>query len=143
MPANGYTVGRDVSLDIGSPTGVLRFSIKTGWKATPKYSDVDVNKLDGENDHLFIPKGWDLQFDYERSGNTIDNYFAQAEADYYAGLNALALTVTETIREPNGGVSQFRYTKVQLKYGGNGDFKGDTTVKQTIMGSASRRLKVS
>lgn len=143
MPQNGYSIGRDVSLDINGPTGTIRFAIKTGWKSTPKYSDIDVKRLDGVKDHLVLPDGWDIQFDFERTGNVIDNYFAQFEADYFAGLNLPALTITETVREPNGGVSQYRYTGVVLKFGGNGDFKGDQTVKQTIMGMASRRLKVS
>lgn len=143
MPVNGYSVGKDVSLDITSPAGPVRWKVRTGWSAKPKHGDIEVKRLDGVVDHLYLPQGWLLNFDLERQGPELDAYFATAEANYYAGLNNGTISVTETITEPNGAVSQFRYTNVVLKPDDLGDWKGDGTVKQKVSGMASRRIKVA
>lgn len=143
MPVNGFTVGKDVSLDIIGPQGPLRFNLITMFTAKPEITDQKVKGLDGITRHVRFPDGWAGSFDLERQDSTIDDYFAQLEANYYAGLNENPLTITETITEVNGSVSQYRFVGVLLKLDDAGDFKGDATVKQKVSFMASRRLKVS
>jgi hypothetical protein len=143
MPANGYTIGRDVSLDIIGPNGPLRFGIRTGFSAKPEYNDIKVKRADGITDNAFIPDGWTGSFDYERGNSTLDDYFAGVESDYYAGLNIKNVSITETIVENTGAVTQWRYTNVALKYDDAGSKSGDTTVKQKVSWAASRRLKIT
>lgn len=67
-----------------------------------------VKRLDGITDHVRFFDGWSGSFDIERQDATLDNYFAQLEANYYAGINESPAQIYETIQEANGAVSQFR-----------------------------------
>lgn len=143
MPVNGFTVGRDVSLDIIGPSGPLRFSLITGFSAKPDITDQKIKGLDGITRHVRFPDGWSGSLEIERENSLVDDYFADLEANYYAGLNEKAATITETITEVSGAVSQYQYVGVLFKLDDAGDYKGDATVKQKLSFVASRRLKVS
>jgi len=143
MSVNGYTVGRDIVVDLIGPNGPLRFKVKTGFEAKPEFQSSKVNRMDGVVDGLEVPAGWNLSWDYERQGPEIDDYFAEREAAFYRGENLQPLSVTETITEPDGKVSQYRYVNAMLKYDSAGAKEGLTTVKQKTTAFASRRIKVS
>lgn len=143
MPVNGYTVGKDVSIDITGPNGPVRFSVKTGFSAKQDTNDTKVKRLDGVTDHVLTYDGWTGTLDFERQSSALDDYFAQQEANYFAGVNSLPISITETTTEADGSVSQFRYTSVVLKYDDSGSKTGDATVKQKVSWMASRRIKVA
>lgn len=143
MPLNGFSVGRDVGLDIIGPQGPLRFNLITGFQSKPDITDAKIKGLDGITRHVRFPDGWSGSFSIERQDSTIDDYFAQLEANYYAGLNELPLTITETITEVSGQVTQYRYVNVLLKLDDAGSWEGDKSVKQRLSFMAARRLKVS
>lgn len=143
MPLNGFSVGRDVSLDIIGPAGPLRFNLVTGFNSKPDITDQKIKGLDGITRHVRFPDGWSGAFDVTRSDSTIDDYFAQIEANYYAGLNEQPCTITETITEVSGAVTQYRYLQVLLKLDDAGQWQGDQTVKQKVSFVAARRVKVS
>lgn len=142
MPINGFTVGRDLTLVINSPSGVLRVSLLTEFDAKPTVTDAKVIGLDGIVRHQIFHNGWHGTVSVERQDSTIDDYWAQLEDDYYNGLVQGACTISETISEPDGSVSQYRYEGVVLKLTDKGNFKGDATVKQKLDFLASRRKKV-
>jgi hypothetical protein len=79
----------------------------------------------------------------ERQDSTLDDFWAQFEANYYAGISEQGMTLTETITEPSGAVSQYRYVEVLLKLEDAGSWEGDKTVKQKASFVAARRLKVA
>jgi hypothetical protein len=143
MPLNGFSVGRDVSLDIIGPSGPLRFNLITGFNSKPDITDQKIKGLDGITRHVRFPDGWSGGFDVTRADSTIDDYFAQIEANYYAGLNEQPVTITETITEVSGAVTQYRYLQVLLKLDDAGQWQGDQTVKQKVSFVAARRVKVS
>jgi hypothetical protein len=143
MPANGYTVGRDISVDVIGPNGPIRFTGRTGFEPKQESAEIKVRKSDGIIDTIFIPDGWTGTIDFERYDSRLDDYFAGIEADYFNGLNIPSNTITETIVEKNGTVSTYQYTNVALKYdsaGSRGDPQG--TVKQRVAFAASRRIKL-
>ncbi len=143
MPVNGFSVGRDVSLSIVTASGPLRLSLITGFSAKPNTKDQPIKGMDGVTRHLRLPDGWAGSFDVERQDSTVDDYFAQLEANYYAGQNEAPATITETITEPNGSVTQYRYTGVLLKLDDAGSWTGDASVKQRLSFIASRKLKLA
>ncbi len=143
MPINNFSVGRDVSLDVVTPDGPLPFGLITKFTAKPDITDKKIKGIDGITRHVRFPDGWSGVFDVERQDSTLDDYFASLEANYYAGMNELSCTITETIQEVSGAVSQFRYVGVLLKLDDAGDWAGDETVKQKLSFVASRRLKVA
>ena len=143
MPLNGYSVGRDVSLTIIGPAGPLNFNQITSFMAKQDITDQKVKGLDGITRHVRFPDGWAGSFEIERQDSTVDDYFAGLEANYYAGLNELPVTITEIITEVSGAVSQYRYLQTLLKIEDAGTWKGDATVKQKVSFVASRRIRVS
>ncbi|MFN3886139.1 MAG: hypothetical protein ACK4MG_04200 [Aquabacterium sp.] len=143
MPMNGFTVGRDVSLSVVTANGPLRLTLITGFSAKPNTAETRVKGLDGVTRYLRFPDGWSGSFDVERQDSTVDDYFAQLEANYYAGINEQPATITETITEPNGSVTQWRYTGVLLKLEDAGTFQGDQTVKQRLSWVAARKIKLA
>lgn len=143
MPMNSYSVGRDVSLVIVGANGPLAFSQITGFQSKPDITDKKVKGLDGVTRHLRFPDGWSGTFDIERQDSTLDDYFAQVEANYYAGVNEQPVSITQTIREVNGSITQYRYMNVLLTPDDAGSWKGDDSVKQKLKFVAERRIKVS
>ncbi|KAF1003115.1 MAG: hypothetical protein GAK28_04916 [Luteibacter sp.] len=144
MPANGFTVGKDIALTIVTSTGILALPVTTtSFDSKPQYNKVRGVCLDGVNRGFNAPTGWDLAFQLDRSSSVVDDFFAQQEAGYFAGLDTLTGSVTETITEANGAVTQYRYTGVILALDDAGKFTGDAKVGQTISAFASRKLKVA
>ena len=143
MPINSFNVGKDVRLDIVDPIqGVVSFTLITGFGAKQLTKEQRINGLDGTVRPLILPNGWDGSFEIERSDSLVDDYFAAIEAAYYNGQTVQSATITETITESNGSVSQYRYTGVMLKFDGAGEWKGDNSVKLKVGFVAGRRLKV-
>lgn len=142
MPVGGFTVGRDVALDITGPSGIVRFSLITAFTAKPDVMDQKVKGLDGLVRHVVFHDGWTGSLDLERQDSALDDYWAQLEANYFQGINNLYLTITETITEVAGNITQYRFENVLLKLEDSGDWKGDATVKQKLTFLASRRKKV-
>jgi hypothetical protein len=143
MPINGFTMGRDVSVDINTSNGPLRLPAVTKFTSEPVLGNISVTKLNGITEEAPFPKSWKGTVSIERQDSTADDYQAQWEADYFSGVIRPPSTITETIQESNGGASTFRYTAVQLQLAKAGDKAGDKTVEQDFHWTAQRRLKVS
>lgn len=143
MPQNNFSVGRDVTLNIIGQSGPLRFNLITGFSADQKTTDKSVKGLDGITRFMRFFDGWAGSFSIERQDSTADDYFTQLEANYYSGLAEQSISITETIQEVSGAISQYRYLGVLLSLASGGAWSGDDTVKQTINFVAARRVKVS
>lgn len=143
MPANGFNIGKDVTLDIVTPTGMLRPRIKTGFQSKQETHSIQVMGLDGVNRFDELPAGWSGTFDLDRGDSTVDDFFAQRETDYYNGASTPNITITETISEVSGAVSQYRYTGVILKLEDAGNKQGDKQIAMKIGFKAAKRLKIA
>ena len=143
MPVNSFSVGRDVTLTIVTSSGPLNLNLITGFGCSPEMAEVKIKGLDGITRHARFYDGWRGKFDIERSDSTVDDYFAQLEANYYAGINEQPATITETITEVSGAVTQYRYLGVLFKLDDAGEWRGDATVKQKLSFVARQRLKIA
>jgi hypothetical protein len=144
MPYGNFSLGKDVVLDVITPTGVLQLpATVTGFEAKPVYKRVKSEPLNGINLEVPVPAGWEGTITLDRQNNAIDAFFAQQEAGYYAGVNVLTATITETISEASGAISQYRYTNVALRFDEAGKKTGDNKIEQTIGFFASQRLQVA
>lgn len=143
MAIGPFNTGRDVVLDVQTPTGALRLpTTTTDWEAKPKYKTIESVALSGENNHANVPIGWTGTIGLDRTDNIVGDFFVQLEANYYAGINIGYATITETISENNGAVTQYRYTKVALRLEEGGKFVGDDRVQVKIGFEASRKIKL-
>lgn len=143
MPQNGYSVGRDISLNVMTPTGQLVINRITGFESKQESSKSKVKRLDGINDSLRFFEGWSGSFTVERADSIVEDYFIQLEANYYAGLNEQPATILETITNPDGSVSQYRYERVILSLDDAGNWQGDATVKIKVSFEAARKRQVA
>ena len=142
MPINSMSVGRDVTVDIVTSYGLASFSITTSFHAKPKHTDLKSVGLDGTHREGYVPAGWDITFKLDRGDSSVDDFFAQVEDDYFNGINSLPGTIQETIINPDGTISQYRYEGVTLKLDDAGEKAGDKLVVMTIAGFANRRKTV-
>jgi hypothetical protein len=143
MPMNNFNTGRDLTLNlIGYNGTILAFGLLTDFDAKMLTNKVAIKGMDGIIRYLEIPDGWDGSFGYTKQDDQIDAYFAGLEANYYAGQNVQASSVTETIQNPDGSISQYRFTGVMMKYDDAGAWRGDNDIKVKISWCASKRLKV-
>ncbi|HHW4679815.1 MAG TPA: hypothetical protein ACQGQH_10420 [Xylella sp.] len=142
MSQNGYSLGRDVTLAIILPDGrSLNMGKVTRFTSKQDTTDQKLKGIDGIVDHLRFYEGWSGSFESECRGPELDVYFATLESNFYAGADEPPATLQQTILEPNGQVSQYRYERVLLKYDDAGDWSGDKSVHQKISFVASRRIK--
>jgi hypothetical protein len=142
MPIGGFSVGKDVALTIVTASGPLTFSLITSFSSHQETSEQMIKGLDGLARPVRHFNGWKGRFDIDRQDSTVDDYFSQIEANYYAGINETPATITETITEVSGAITQYRYIGVLLKLESAGTWKGDDTVKQAISFVATQRLKI-
>jgi hypothetical protein len=142
MSQNGYSIGRDVTIVVILPDGsTLNLGKVTKWTAKQDSTDQKIKGLDGITDHLRFYEGWSGSFEMERLGPDLDQYFARLEANYYAGTDEPPATLQQTIVEPSGQVSQYRFERVLMKYDDAGDWAGDKSVTQKVSFLATRRTQ--
>lgn len=142
MPLDGYSLGRDVAFDVNTATGVLRLAKVIKFTKKPNITSQKITLLTGVVDELQWPGGWTGTIQFQRDGSTADDWQAQWEDDYYNGVNRDPSTITETITEPSGKTSVYRYENVQLHLSNAGDASGDKTIEQEFAWTARRRKKV-
>lgn len=144
MPTNNFNTGRDITLTIVTPqVGPISLSLITGFNSKPITTTESPKGLDGVVRHIRFQNGWQGSFTLERRDSTLDDYFALVEAQYWDGQNEPPCSITETIQEAAGNVTQWRYTGVLLSFEDAGEYRGDTTVKQAMSFLASKRLKIA
>jgi hypothetical protein len=142
MAQQGYSIGRDTTMAIILSDGTtLRLGKVTSFDAKPIVSETTVKALDGVNDHLRFHEGWNVSMEMERRSSDLDSYWASIEANYYAGNSEAPATIQQTITEPNGNVTQWRYEKAILKFDDPGKWASDTTVKQSLSAVCSKRIQ--
>jgi hypothetical protein len=141
MPMNSFSVGRDITLAITTPGGQLSLGTVTKFSSKQDTTSSKLKLLDGRIFHQRFPDGWSGSMEIERTDSTLDDYMAQVEANYFAGMNETPCSITEIIQEPDGSVSEYQYTGVIFSLSNAGDWVGDTTIKQSLNWVASRRIK--
>lgn len=143
MPAKDFNIGRDITLDIYDPqAGLQRFKLMTTYDSEAQYKHLESHALDGVPRFAAIPYGWKLQFGFDRGSSAADDYFTAQEDNYFNGDPLPEVSITETIREVDGSITQYRYTGVCLYFAKGGTWKGDSLVGQTIEAMCSRRIKI-
>jgi hypothetical protein len=144
MPMNNFSVGRDLTLVIVGRSGTVQaFPLMKKFDAKQETVSVKIRAISGAVYHLEIPDGWKGSMEFERQGELIDSYFSSLESDYYAGVNIGNAYLTETVTEPDGSTSQWRYTNVVFKYSDAGMWESDKAVTIKMDWSASQRLQLS
>jgi hypothetical protein len=136
MPAAGRTVGRDLTLVIVDPNyngGMpLAFPVIADSNFRQLAKRLQWIAMDGTNSYAEIPQGWEVSVTIDRADGSVMNYFVQTEANYFTGASTSQLYVSETITNPDGSTSQYRYVQGTAKLTDGGKFAGDDKVQVKI-----------
>jgi hypothetical protein len=143
MPQGQFNVGRDIGLTIVTQLGPLTLDTITSFKSKQISTVQELILINGDPDHLRFFKGWSGSFDIERASAVLDQYFAFLEQNYFLGIREPAASITQTIQEVNGSISQYRYPGVILSYDDAGEYAGDKSVKQSMTFVSKRRIRIA
>lgn len=144
MPINGISVGRDVVVNFNDQKGLIITCRLKKFTSKQKVTARETPALDGINRHVNIPMGWEGSFDMERTSSVMDDYFHNLENNiYYQGKNMTTITITETITEADGTVTQYQYLGVVLNLDEAGSWQADEYITQRCTFSAEKRKKVA
>jgi hypothetical protein len=146
VPVNGFTVGRDVVVTIAGPGGtpiVIDAADVTHFTKRPLKKDDWSRPLNSPPIPLYMPDGWRGTVDVDRQDPTLDTFQANLEATYWAGQNILAGTMLESVTEPNGTNSQYRYDDVMYWVEDPGDASADKRVSQRLEWCCGTRKRVA
>jgi hypothetical protein len=149
MPAQqAFNIGRDgATLNIVANGSPLKPTILTNFESSQESTNLKSRPLNGPPIFQEVPDGWKGSFDVDRGDSTLDDYFAQFEAGFYAGEDVTVISILHTIAAPAvgavGALSQYLYSGVVLKLENAGSYKGDAKVEQKVSFMASTRTKVA
>ena len=142
---NNFTTGRNISVQINTAYGPLLIpaSAILNFKANPETTKLRSKGIDGITRNGVIPDSWKGSISIDRLDQTVDNWWAQFEADYYANRRSGTATIIERLQEQDGTVSTWRYEDVALTLDDAGDYAADKKVEQMLSFEASRKVRVS
>lgn len=145
MGVSGFNIGKDLSLDLVHPTqGVIPIALITSFNARALKTRLTSKPITngGRTVNRVTYQGWEGTCELDRTDGVIDILTNLLETNYFAGLPETYFMITETIRNPDGSVDQFRYTNVVFEPDDMGTFRGEEKVSQRFMFVASQRVKV-
>lgn len=144
MPITGLNVGRDCTFQVYDPNtgGIIDFANITMFDAKPDVTDLKHKALDGLVLHGNQPDSWSGSFTLDRASSAADQFISLLETAYYNGQNIDNGTITQTIQEANGSITQWRFTNVSLKMDDAGSWANDKFISQKFSWHASRRIQI-
>lgn len=145
MAVTGFNIGKDASIDLVHPDqGVIPIALMTSFNPRPLKTRLKSAPITngGRNVYRVTYQGWEGTVELDRTDGVVDILTNLLETNYFAGLPETYFMITETVRNPDGSVDQFRYTNVVFEPEDMGTFRGEEKVSQRFMFVASQRLKV-
>ena|ERR1017187_6053372 len=140
MPQNGLTLGSDATITIRDQVGEIISTITVqNFSSKSDATEKDVEFLSGDVRGLTFEKGYSGGFDVVRVDASVDRYFYAKEIAYYNKQNISPVTLTQTVSETDGSVTQYQFTGVTLRLDDAGSFSNENEVIQKVMYKARRR----
>ena len=142
MALSTFSTGRDTQLVVIGPFGRIDLAHVTGFECRQMTQSVRVNRLDGKQIGMELPKGWEGYFDLERGSSGADDFIARIEQDYFNGIVDQTGTMYQYVTESDGSTSTYQFETVVFHLVNAGQWKGDAAVHQKMEFYASRRRRV-
>jgi hypothetical protein len=142
MTSNVFSVGRDCQVVMMGPFGRVDLTHVSGFEARQVTQSVRVDRIDGYQMGVELPKGWEGSFDIERGDSAVDDVIAAAEQAYHSGGRVPTGTLYQYVTEPDGSTSTYQFQDAVFRLTTAGQWKGDSSVKQKLEFFASRRVRV-
>jgi hypothetical protein len=137
-----FSVGRDTQLVVIGPSGRIDLAHVTAFDSRQVTQSVRVNRLDGNQMGMELPKGWEGSFELERGDSVVEDFIATTEQDYFNGSVSSTSAMYQYVSEVDGSVSTYQYESVVFHLSNAGQWRGDLAVKQKLDFFASRRMRM-
>ena len=144
MALDGLSAGVSHTLSFVDSTGNLLFN--TALESFSSKPDTSIEKFvqaDGQTRHPKFHMGGSGSFIVGRESSYIDDYFITQQNIYLSGGNQVDVTVTETVQEGDGSITQYQYVNCVLTLDDSGTWSGTAIVKQHISFAYSKKTKLS
>jgi hypothetical protein len=142
MAISIFSVGRDTQLVIIGPSGRIDLAHVTAFDSRQITQSVRVNRLDGNQMGLEVPKGWEGSFELDRGDSTVEDFIASMEQNFFAGAICGSSSMYQYVSEVDGSTSTYQYDSVVFHLSNAGQWRGDVAVKQKLEFFASRRRRI-
>jgi hypothetical protein len=143
--ANTFNIGRDgLTLSVfDALLGQVDFDGLTGFTAKPRYKKLESEGSDGVTRFRDVPNGHEGTFEIDRQDASVESYFAQKEANFFALLPPAQSVITQVVNELDGSVTTWQYMNVELALENAGDWKSLEKVALQVSWRASKKIQVS
>jgi hypothetical protein len=144
MPVTGFNIGKEASLDLVHPrAGVIPIALLTSFNAKPMKTRLESKPITngGRVVYRMTYQGWEGNFEYDRTDDVVDLVFQELETNYYSGLPETYFMITQTIRNPDASLGEYRYINAILEPDDPGTFKGEEKVTGRFGFVAQERVK--
>jgi hypothetical protein len=142
MSISTFSVGRDTQLVVIGPSGQITLNHVTAFDSRQITQSVRVNRLDGNQMGMELPKGWEGGFELERGDSVLEDFIASVEQGYFNGSMDTLGSMYQFVSEVDGSTSTYQYDSVVFHLSNAGQWRGDTAVKQKLEFFASRRTRI-
>jgi hypothetical protein len=142
MAISVFSIGRDTQLVVIGPSGQITLNHVTGFDSHQVTQSVRINRLDGNQLGLELPKGWEGSFELERGDSTVEDFIATTEQNYFNGTANTVSSMYQYVSEIDGSTSTYQYNSVVFHLSNAGQWRGDAAVKQKLEFFASRRMRM-
>jgi hypothetical protein len=142
MAISVFSVGRDTQLVVVGPSGTINLAHVTAFESRQVTQSIRVNRLDGSQIGMELPKGWEGNFELERGDSAVEDFIAGTEQNYYNGSAISSSTMYQYVSEVDGSTSTYQYDSVVFRLSNAGLWKGDAAVRQKLEFFASRRRRI-
>lgn len=139
---NAFNVGHDIAITFNLPQGPVAFSILTDHGRKQNTKSVESHGIDGVCRYIEIPGGYEGTIEIDRASPALDQAIAYLEGLYFSGAVVPYSTISETISEIDGSITQWQFTNVAFRAEDLGSWKGDAKVTQKLGWKASFRKQV-
>ncbi len=142
MAISVFSVGRDTQLVVIGPSGTMNLAHVTAFDSRQVTQSVRVNRLDGNQMGMELPKGWEGNFELERGDSIVEDFIAITEQNYFNGSVSTISSMYQYVSEVDGSTSTYQYDSVVFRLSNAGSWRGDAAVKQKLEFFASRRRRI-
>lgn len=145
MAAAGYSVGRDLTMVVVNQVTGAAVKWATLCKADFRQmtKQLEWKPLNGNIAFADLPGGWEVNLELDRSDGSVQDYFVLDENNYLSGGTTTTFYLQETITNPDGSVSQYRYINGAMKLSNAGSFAMDDKVSLKVDARFGRCMKVA
>ena len=142
MAISAFSVGRDTQLVVIGPSGRIDLTHVTTFDSRQITHSIRINRLDGNQIGVELPKGWEGSFELDRGDSVVEDFIANMEQNYFSGTMIGSSSMYQYVSEVDGSISTFQYDSVVFHLVNAGQWRGDAAVKQKLEFFASRRRRI-